>query len=155
MISATLARVVFNSAVICSIAGCAPAFGQTIEIKATNVAVVTNDYSFSGLPKVIGAGPVMFSMENAGKVRHEMSIILLKADADIEAVREGTVSPASRAVAERLIGLLIARPGEQAGGKLYVELKAGERYLVVCTLKDAPTGPPHSRLGMITSFEVR
>jgi hypothetical protein len=119
------------------------------------VAVVGNDYAFIGFPSTIAAGPTAFSFENRGEVRHEMTIILLKPGLtvkDIMAMPTGAIT--SPRAAESLIGLLIARKHEKAGGQLLVELKSGQRYLVICNLRDAPDGPPHSTLGMVTSFDV-
>ena len=137
------------------LAGHTSAFAQAPSSRVTSVQVVTTDYTFTGIPTVIAAGPIMLSLQNSGKVRHEMSVVRLQPGVEMEAIQRGDASPASRAVAQSLIGILIARPGESAGGQLYVELRPGEHYLVICTLKDAPTGPPHSKLGMMTNFEVR
>ena len=57
-------------------------------------------------------------------------------------------------VAESLIGLLVARKHEAAGGKLLVDLKSGQRYVVICNLKNTPDADAHSKLGMVTSFDV-
>ena len=119
------------------------------------VAVVGNDYAFIGFPSTIAAGPTTFSFENRGEVRHEMTIILLKPGLtikDVMAMPTGAIT--SPRAAESLIGLLIARKHEKAGGQLLVELKSGQRYLVICNLRDAPDGQPHSTLGMVTTFDV-
>src|SRR5437870_4645178 len=94
------------------------------------VAVVGNDYAFVQLPLSVPAGPTLFSFENRGKVRHELSIALLKPGVTLADVMQGKVGAvSSRAVSDSIVGLLIARPGEAAGGKLYVELRSGRRYL--------------------------
>jgi hypothetical protein len=119
------------------------------------MSVVGNDYAFIGFPSSIAAGPTAFSFENRGEVRHEMTIILLKPGLtvkDVMAMPTGAIT--SPRAAESLIGLLIARKHEKAGGQLLVELKSGQRYLVICNLRDAPDGQPHSTLGMVTSFDV-
>ena len=119
------------------------------------VAVIGNDYAFVQLPATIAAGPTLFSFDNQGKVRHEMSIALLKPGVTVQQVLDrGPGAAGSRAMSERLIGILIARVGESSGGELLVDLKPGQRYLVVCNLKDPPDGRPHAELGMIRSFDV-
>jgi hypothetical protein len=118
------------------------------------VAVVGNDYAFIGFPSTIAAGPTLFSFENRGEVRHEMSIILLKPGLTLkDAIDAGPAASGPR-VAESLIGLLLARKHESAGGKLFVELKSGQRYIVVCNLRNTPDADPHSKMGMVASFDV-
>jgi hypothetical protein len=120
-----------------------------------HVTVIGDDYTFVQFPSTIAAGQTSFSFENRGRVRHEMSMVLLKPGVTPQQVLErGPNAAASRAMADRLIGILIARPAESSGGQLLVELQSGQRYLVVCTLKDAPDARPHIQLGMVTSFDV-
>jgi hypothetical protein len=129
--------------------------GAAQSTRPAQVAVVGNDYAFIGFPATIAAGTTAFSFENRGEVRHEMTIILLKPGLtvkDVMAMPAGAIT--SPRAAESLIGLLIARKNEKAGGQLLVELKSGQRYLVICNLKDMPDGQPHSTLGMVTSFDV-
>ena len=120
-----------------------------------HVSVTGNDYAFVDFPASIAAGKTLFSFDNRGKVRHELSMVLLQPGVTVQQVLEkGPGAATSRAMAQRLIGILIARPGEASGGQLHVELVSGQRYLVVCTLKDAPDARPHAELGMVTSFDV-
>jgi hypothetical protein len=118
------------------------------------VAVVANEYAFIGFPTSIAAGPTLFSLENQGEVRHEMSIILLKPGLTLQDALAAGLAVTGAKVAESLVGLLIARKHESAGGKLFVELKSGQRYLVICNLRDTPDADPHSKRGMVTSFDV-
>ena len=118
------------------------------------VAVVANEYAFIGFPTSIAAGPTLFSFENQGEVRHEMSILLLKPGLTMKDALAAGPAVTGPKVAESLIGLLIARKHEAAGGKLFVELKSGQRYLVICSLRNTPEADPHSKLGMVTSFDV-
>lgn len=121
---------------------------------AAQVAVVANEYAFIGFPTTIAAGPTSFSFENRGEVRHEMTILLLRPGLTMkDAVDAGPAATGLR-ISESLIGLLIARKHEKAGGELHVDLKSGRRYLVICNLKNAPDSLPHSKLGMVTTFDV-
>lgn len=84
-----------------------------------------------------------------------MSMVLLNPGVTMQQIVEkGPGAASSRAFADRAIGILIARPAEASGGQLFVELLSGRRYLVVCSLKDAPDAPQHAQLGMVTSFDV-
>jgi hypothetical protein len=141
--------------VSCSVAGSALAqSARPDSLGPARIAVIGNDYAFSQLPATVPAGPTLFSFENRGKVRHEMSMILLKPGVTLQQILDLPGSATGRATAESLIGLLIARPGEAGGGQLLVDLRVGQRYLVVCSLKDMPEGQPHAKLGMVTIFEV-
>jgi hypothetical protein len=119
-----------------------------------HVGVIANEYAFIGFPAAIAAGPTTFSFENRGEVRHEMTIILLRPGLTAKDVMAAGASASGQKTAESLIGLLIARKHESAGGQLLVELKSGRRYLVICNLKDTPEAQQHSMLGMVTSFDV-
>jgi hypothetical protein len=118
------------------------------------VDVVGNDYAFIGFPATVAAGPTLFSFENRGEFRHEMTIILLKPGLTLKDAMDAGPAATGPRVAESLIGLLLARKHESAGGKLFVELKSGQRYVVVCNLRNTPDADPHSKLGMVTSFDV-
>jgi hypothetical protein len=118
------------------------------------VAIAGNDYAFVGFPKTIAAGPTLFSFENKGKFRHELSLGLLRAGVTMQQVAERGQGISGRAVTDSIVGILIARPGEPSGGQLFVNLLPGRSYIVVCTLKDQPDAKPHVELGMIASFTV-
>lgn len=121
----------------------------------THVAVLGVDYAFVQLPATLAAGPTLFSFENRGTKRHEMSIALLKPGVAPESLLVATAaSVSSRAVSDSIIGLLLVRPGERGGGQLYANLIPGRTYVVVCTLRDTPDARQHVELGMIGSFHV-
>ena len=121
------------------------------------VAIVGVDYAFVQPPAVLGAGPTLFSFQNRGTKRHELSIALLKAGVVAKSLMTGgeRAPMSSRAVSDSVIGILIARPGERAGGQLWAHLLSGRSYVIICTLKDVPDAQPHTALGMIASFRVR
>lgn len=121
------------------------------------VAIVGVDYAFVKAPSELRAGPTLFSFENRGTKRHELSITLLKPGVVAESLMTGgeRASMSSRAVSDSIVGILIARPGERAGGQLWAHLLPGRNYIVVCTLKDVPDAQPHTALGMIAGFRVR
>ena len=120
------------------------------------VATAGVDYAFVQLPTTLASGPTLFSFENRGTKRHEMSIVLLKqgiAPDSLLATKPASVT--GRAVSDSIIGLLLARPGERSGGQLYANLISGRTYVVICTLRDTPDARPHMELGMVGSFRVR
>jgi len=118
------------------------------------VLVVGTDYAFQ-LPEHIRAGETLFTFENRGTVRHEMSIVLLKESSQSDSVLAGIVAGAPRRnFVEGQGALIIGRPGEPPGPRLWMDLQAGRTYLVLCTLKDTPDAKPHVMLGMVASFRV-
>jgi hypothetical protein len=119
------------------------------------ITVVGNDYAFVQVPTTIAAGKTLFSFENRGRVRHELSVALLQPGVTLQEVMQAPPGQTvSRKFVESIIGILIARPGESSGGELFVDLKHGRRYIVVCTLKDTPDARRHAELGMVTTFDV-
>ena len=134
--------------------------GQTptpaLTAEPAHVTVIGTDYAFIQLPAELRAGPTLFAFENHGTKRHEMSIALLKPGIAVESLVAGgeSASVSSRAVSDSIIGLLIARPGEQSGGQLYAKLVVGRTYVVICTLRDTPDAHRHADLGMVGSFRV-
>lgn len=118
------------------------------------VLVVGTDYAFQ-VPERIRAGETLFTFENRGTVRHEMSIILVKEGFQSDSVLAGIVAGSPRRnFVEGQGALIIARPGEPPGPRLWMDLQTGRTYLVLCTLKDTPDAKPHVMLGMIASFRV-
>lgn len=143
------------SGLVWLVAMSATASAQTIAAgrEPAKVEVVGNDYTFVQFPITVAAGKTLFSFENRGRVRHEMSVTLLKPGVTMEEVMQAGL-PRAQKLFDRIVGILIARPGESSGGELFVDLQRGRRYVVVCTLKDTPEARPHVELGMIASFEV-
>jgi hypothetical protein len=123
----------------------------------THVTLIGADYAFVQLPATLPAGPTLFAFENRGTRRHEMSIALLRPGVVIDSLLAGADGPAvsSRAVADSIVGVLLARPGERSGGQLYANLMSGRTYVVICTVRDTPSAPQHSTLGMVGTFLVR
>lgn len=130
---------------------------QSHSPEPAHVEVVGTDYAFLQLPSTLRAGATLFSFENRGTKRHEMSIALLKPGVAAESllVAGEPAAVGSRAVSDSIVGLLIARPGERSGGQLLAHLIAGRTYIVICTLKDMPDARQHAALGMIGSFRVK
>src|SRR5207245_1732801 len=110
---------------------------------------------FIDVPAKLAPGPTLFSFENRGKVRHEMSIVRLRPGVTAQQVlQQGPGAASGRIMTDQLVGILVARVGESSGGELLVDLQPGRRYLVICNLKDPPDTRQHSEMGMITSIDV-
>jgi hypothetical protein len=123
-------------------------------LRRDELLVTGVDYAFE-MRDTVTPGPVALGFHNGGKVAHEMGVVRLKAGAslaqvlaaeraggDVESFFDGTV------------GILLARPGDTAGGRLLVNLESGRTYAVWCNFQDAPDQPPHVKLGMVHSLRV-
>lgn len=119
-----------------------------------SVVVVGSDYAFA-LPDTIAPGPTSFSLENTGRVEHEVAMARLKPGVTLaqawEAMQAG--GDADALLAET-VGVLFAQPGRGSAGRLVVDLVPGSTYALMCFLQDSPNDPPHSALGMMASFAV-
>ena len=121
----------------------------------TQVRIVGDDYAFIQPPGTVPPGEAVFAFQNRGKVRHELSIALLKpglGPSDVlDAFAQGN---RRRDLYETSIGVLLAFPGDTAGGRLLATLVPGRTYALICSLRDTPDALPHARMGMIAVFTV-
>jgi len=117
------------------------------------VEVIGLDYAFQA-PDTLPAGPVTFSLLNRGTVRHELIFFLLNEGRTLgELLRATTIE--QRLALGRLVGLIIAEPGQPAGAQLVVDLARGRSYVYLCILRDAPDKPPHAAMGMAKALVVK
>jgi hypothetical protein len=118
------------------------------------VLVVGTDYAFQ-VPEHIRPGETLFTFENRGTVRHEMSIVLLKEGFESDSVVAAIVAGSPRRNhVDGQGALIVARPGDPPGPRLWMNLQTGRRYLVLCVLKDTPEAKPHVMLGMVATIRV-
>ena len=115
------------------------------------ITVAATDYAFLPLPE-IKSGPTLFSFVNQGKVNHEVAIVRLKATSVVDTYVKTPPGPERTAQAERSVGILVAAPGKNPDGKIWVDLTKGATYVVLCNFRDKPDMPQHITLGMYTSF---
>ena len=116
------------------------------------VTIVGTDYAFQ-VPAWIHAGPTLLAFENHGTVRHEMSIVRVKAGISADSVlQELAKGSPKRNFIDGQGALIVAAPGAPSGPKLWLDLERGRTYLVLCTLKNAPDQPAHLSLGMMGKF---
>ena len=146
--------VMLRAAVVILIGGASLA-GPGAATAPTQVRIVGNDYAFTQVPSSLPAGEAVFAFENRGKVRHELSIALLKRErgaADIlDAFKQGN---RRRELYETSIGVLLAFPGDTAGGRLLATLLPGRTYALICSLRDTPDAQQHVLMGMYAVFTV-
>jgi hypothetical protein len=130
-----------------SITGASPQPAQTIRIVGT-------DYAFQ-VPEHIRAGETIFTFDNRGSVRHEMTLALLKPGFRADSILASTVAGSSRREwREGQAGVVVSRPGDSPGPGVWLNLEVGRTYFVLCTLRDRPDAQPHLMLGMVATFRV-
>ncbi len=122
----------------------------------TEITITGTDYAFIGVPEKLPAGQAFFAFKNAGKVRHELSIARLKtgfsADSAFAVLKRG---PGPRNFVHGNAALIIGGPGQDPlRARVVFDLRKGETYIIICTLRDSPDAPPHSMLGMYATFRV-
>ena len=121
--------------------------------KWAKVDVSGKDYSFSGVPKKVKAGPVSFEFTNDGKEPHEF--VLFKVNDGVrESVKEIVNLPEEegRSKVTQVAGTF-ATPGD--GDYAVANLSPG-RYGVACYVPvgGGDNGPPHTSKGMHAEFKV-
>lgn len=119
-----------------------------------SVVVQANEYAFTA-PDSLPAGATAFGLSNGGKVAHEIIVVRLRPNADLqEILRLDRADSSWSALRDAPSGILTAEPGVTTPGQLLINLEAGERYLLVCNFQDSETAPAHFRLGMFKLVTV-
>lgn len=116
--------------------------------------IIGFDYAFR-YPRQLAAGRHTFVFRNEGKHRHEFSVTLLKPGVTLANVLEvdkvdGDIDP----LIDTGMGLVWARAGEMALGRLEMNLLPGREYLIDCGFTDDDKSPPHYKLGMYGSIKT-
>jgi hypothetical protein len=127
---------------------------------APAIHVVGTDFALQA-PESVPAGVTRFQFENLGHVPHELAIGKLRAGVGLEQM----LSAAQQGIKLRdapahyldgaPFGVLFAWPREKSPATLTVALEKGDRYALICTLKDSTAGPEHAALGMMRILTVR
>lgn len=116
--------------------------------------VVGVDYAYK-YPRVVSPGHHSFVFRNEGKVRHEVSLLLLKKGATLDSALAIEKSGGDMfSLVEGGDGLLHSRAGETALGALEVDMLPGREYVIFCEFQDDEKSPPHFKLGMYGSIKV-
>jgi hypothetical protein len=123
------------------------------------VRVVSSDYALQA-PDSVPAGVTEFVVENRGRVPHEMVIGLLRTGmGSREMVAAARENVRLRVLSDRYLtgppyGAIFAWPGATSAGRMTVDLRKGERYALLCTLRDSTEAPQHAALGMVRVLSV-
>jgi hypothetical protein len=118
------------------------------------VLIVGHDYAFQG-PTELPAGWVTFRFRNAGKVRHEFNVSLLKPGATVaQFIAAATSGETVAAFREQTVGVLFAEPDADSPSGLTTDLLPGRTYVVQCVFRDSAGAPRHHELGMFSELRV-
>ena len=120
------------------------------------IRILASDFAYVDVPPVVRHGFTYFSFKNGGKVRHEMSLLRLEPGIGVsDAIQNEKAGGKGRGKFFKTVGLLIEPPGGSTIGWLAMELRRGETYVLICSLRDKPDAPQHFDLGMYSAFTVR
>jgi hypothetical protein len=125
-------------------------FEEEAAAGATVVDVTATEYAFALGSTSVAAGPVAFTMTNAGEEDHELGFGRLADGVTLEQLLAFEGDPEAEGLATDLGGECCLEPG--GAGVVNVDLQPGT-WALVCFL-DSPEGPPHAVLGMATTIEV-
>lgn len=124
------------------------------------IRVIASDYALLA-PDSIRPGLARFTLENRGRVVHELVLGLLQPGKGArEIVQAAQANVRLRELSAHYLegppfGAQFAWPGATSPARVTVELLAGREYALICTLRDTMTTPQHAALGMLRVLRVR
>ena len=122
---------------------------------STEILVPATDYAFE-VQRALPAGPAVFRLANRGRVPHELALGRLKPGVTADSLLAFAAAGGDPGdLADGVVGILIAGPGETSIGSLAAELSSGRTYMMICQFQDADSLPPHVVLGMQAAFTVK
>lgn len=126
--------------------GADPAPTRPLPPGPETVDVTMREYHFD-LPDILPRGRVVFRARNAGRVPHDLALVLLGEDVP-------PIAEELRNERGRLVRTLASMPPRAPGatGTFAVDLAPG-RYAVICFVADQD-GAQHARKGMASEFRV-
>jgi hypothetical protein len=132
-----------------------PTPSASASVPPTRVDTITAlDYAFR-YPRTVAPGRHTFAFVNAGKVRHEALMLLLKKGVTLQQTLETQKSGGDvDALIENAIGVLHSPAGTAPLGRMDLDMLPGRSYVVICTFSDGDKAPPHVMLGMSGTIEV-
>lgn len=121
----------------------------TVPEGATGVDMALADYAFEFAPEDIVDGNIAFNVSNVGQEPHELALVRIPVDFDLESVLESPEPPPEVEI------LAVAGPwdpGTETVAAFTEALSAG-RYGLLCFIETAD-GVPHAALGMLDEFTI-
>ncbi|HEX2722142.1 MAG TPA: hypothetical protein VHM24_04445 [Gemmatimonadaceae bacterium] len=116
--------------------------------------IVGTDYAYQ-YPRTLSPGRHRFAFRNDGKMRHELSFILLKPGVTLQKMQETEKAGGDvDSLIDKDLGLLHSRGGSRPVGVLEFDLLPGREYVIACFFKDDDKAPEHYTLGMFGNIRV-
>jgi uncharacterized cupredoxin-like copper-binding protein len=117
----------------------------------TTVEVEMAEFAFVFDPAAVTAGRIAFDVKNIGQQHHELVLIGVPDDFDLEEALESEEEPEGL----EFQGRIELAPGESTNMVFVDDVPAG-RYVMLCFFpdEDDPEGTPHVFLGMEADFEI-
>jgi hypothetical protein len=117
--------------------------------------IVGIDYAFKA-PRTLSPGRHTLTFVNGGKVVHEANVALLRRGVTPEqAFKVSKDNGNISGLVEEWLGVMFAKAGEPALGRLEVNLLPNRDYMIKCDLADADSAPAHVALGMFSHVRTR
>ena len=122
--------------------------------------VIATDYALQA-PDSVDAGTTTFTLQNRGRLVHELVIGLLRPGAGARQMVEAAQHNARlRDLGDLYLdgppfGALMSWPGVTSSGRFTLDLRSGRDYALLCQLRDSTQAPQHSALGMVRVLHAR
>lgn len=119
-----------------------------------DVEIVAVNYAFQA-PTAVGSGPALFHLTNRGTVPHEVQLFRFRAGVDADSgMKLLTAEAPPDSLFDASGSVLISAPGQTAVEGVYVDLRPGETWALVCQFRDSAGAPKHDKLGMLGVMRV-
>jgi hypothetical protein len=120
----------------------------------TTDTIIATEYAYQ-YPATVKPGLHTFVMQNAGKQRHELTIVMLNKGVTMQQLQ------AAEKAGEKVdslfdgnFGLLHGRGGQTPLGELTIPMQPGREYVIGCFFRDDEKSPEHYALGMFGLIKV-
>jgi hypothetical protein len=118
------------------------------------VTIAASDYAYQ-VPDTMPAGVTTLALANHGAFFHEMMVMRLKPGRTLAEALQAKTPDERRAVLDGTVAIVFAQPGQESIGRVTIDLTSGQRYVIVCNVRDAADKPSHVTMGMAGSFYVK
>ena len=120
----------------------------------TTDTIIATEYAYQ-YPSTVKPGLHTFVMRNAGKQRHEFTIVMLNKGVTMQQLQAAEKAGQNvDSLFDNTFGLLHSRGGQTPVGELTIPMQPGREYVIGCFFKDDEKSPEHYALGMYGVIKV-
>jgi hypothetical protein len=130
------------------------AAGNAAGQEGRGVTIAASDFAYQ-VPDTLPAGVTTLALANRGAAFHEMMLMRLKPGRTLAEALQAKTPEERRAVLDGTVAIVFAQPGQESLGRVTIDLTSGQRYVLVCNVREAADKPPHVAMGMAASFYVK